>query len=301
MERADYETTRAITRKSGARPRSDEKPYLVGITGEHACRFFPLQGLRELTIGRTSDCEIPIILDDIVSRRHARVEMLDEGEVRLVDLQSTNGTLVNGREITSATLHRGDRIFLGQQTIFKFDFFADEERANWEQAAVDALTELMNRGFFDARLAEYFTLHASLERPLSLIVLDVDHFKAVNDQNGHQAGDYALQQVAATISDELDRADIGAIPCRIGGEEFGVIVPSCDEAACARIAEALRGAVAEAILEFEGIPLRITISCGTATLQPRPRNYETPEQVHRAADAAMYRAKNAGRNRVVSA
>ena len=299
MDRSEYQTTRAITRRTGSRPKSDEKPYIVGIAGEHACRFFALDGLKEVMIGRTADCEIAILLDDSVSRRHARIDLADGGDVRLVDLNSVNGTLVNGREVTTATLHRGDRIFLGHQTIFKFDYFSDEEKGNWEHASVDALTEVYNRGFFDLRLAEYHRLHSELDRPLSLIMVDIDHFKEINDQHGHLTGDFALQQVAARMDAELEHADIGALLCRYGGEEFAVLIPSCDQPAAARIAEALRSAVAASTFEFEGVVVRVTVSCGTATLLPTG-TASTPDKLVQAADANLYAAKRAGRNRIVS-
>ena len=299
MDRSEYQTTRAITRRTSARPKSDEKPYIVGIAGEHTCRFFPLEGLKELTIGRTADCEIPILLDGSVSRRHVRIDQSDQGDVRLVDLKSVNGTLVNGREVTTATLHRGDRIFLGDKTIFKFDYFSDTERGNWEHASIDALTEVYNRGFFDARLPEYFAMHVATDRPLSLLMLDIDHFKQVNDQHGHLTGDFALQQVAARIDWELDHADIGALTCRYGGEEFAVIVASCDADACARIADVVRSSVAASTFEFEGVLLKLTVSCGAVTFVP-PRGFESPEKMLQAADANLYAAKRGGRNRVVS-
>lgn len=298
MDRSEYQTTQAITRRASLRPRSDEKPYIVGIAGEHACRFFPLHGLKEVTIGRTTDCEIPVLLDDSVSRRQARITISPAGDVALVDLNSSNGTLVNGREVKETSLQRGDRIFLGHETIFKFDYFSDEERGNWETASVDALTEVYNRGFFDARLAEYFTIHAANNRPLSLIMVDVDHFKLVNDQHGHPAGDHVLHQVASKIVLELEHADIGALTCRYGGEEFGILVPSCDRSAAGRIAEALRNAVAVSTFQFEGTVLRVTVSCGTATFVP-PSGFESPERLLQAADTNLYAAKHQGRNRVV--
>jgi diguanylate cyclase (GGDEF)-like protein len=299
MERSDYETTRAVARKGTVGHRTHERPYLIGIAGEHAGRFFPLEGLRELSIGRTADCEIYITVDDLVSRRHARIDLDDAGRVWLNDLDSTNGTLLNGREVSRPVLlRRGDRVFLGDSTIFKFDYLSDDEMERWQSALVDALTECFNRAFLDKRLDELFELSRSRSRPLSVIMFDVDHFKAVNDTYSHQAGDFALQQVAAVASSHFERLGIDATVCRYGGEEFVVLLPGCTSDDCARHAEALRGDVAGTSFEFEGATVSVTISLGTVTLVPTV--YESADALLHAADENLYRAKREGRNRVVS-
>ena len=299
MERSEHDTTRAVSRKAADRSHAQERPYLLGIAGEHKGGFFLLEGLRELVIGRTEDCEVSLALDDLVSRRHARIEIDDAGRVWLADLESTNGTLVNGREVgRPILLRRGDRIFLGDATIFKLDYLSDEELARWLSTSVDALTECYNRAFFDARLAELFDLAKSRDRLLTVVMIDVDHFKNVNDEHTHQAGDFALQQVSAAMKDTLAREDPDAAACRYGGEEFVVIAPGCGPDRAKDLAEALRAQVEATRFEFEGEPLGVTISLGTATLGEQ--RYETAEALVRAADVNLLRAKREGRNRVVS-
>lgn len=297
MSRRDFETTRALSRRAGMRPRANEKPFLLGIAGEHAGRFFPLEGIKELLIGRAPECEIPIVHDDIISRRHARVEVTPVGEVRISDLGSTNGTLVNGREIASTAMQRGDRIFLGQSTILKFDYLSEDERSRWESATFDALTECHNRAFFEARLVELHAMARESGRPLSLVMLDVDHFKSINDRFGHQAGDFALQQVAQAIDTYLARRETPAYTCRYGGEEFVVLLPGCDAGTARDHAEGLRRAVAEVPLRFEDAAFTMTVSGGTSTLHDGEPS--EPAELLRLADENLYRAKQEGRNRVV--
>jgi two-component system cell cycle response regulator len=299
MERSDYETTRAVARKGGVDPRSAEHPYLIGIAGEHAGRVIPLEGLRELTIGRTADCEIFIAVDDLVSRRHARVDVDEAGRAWLADLDSTNGTLLNGREVSRpALLRRGDRVFVGEATIFKFDFLSDEELDRWQSALVDALTECYNRAHFDHKLQELFELSKSRGRTLSVVMLDVDHFKSFNDQHGHQAGDFVLQQVGGIANAYLEGQPLEGSVFRYGGEEFVVLLPGCELDDARRFAEGLRATLEGKAFEFEGVPLKVTASLGVATAGPG--TFETPESLVKQADDNLYRAKREGRNRVVA-
>jgi diguanylate cyclase (GGDEF)-like protein len=299
LERSEYETTRAVARRRDDKREPNERPYLIGIAGEHAGRLLPLEGLTELIFGRSPDCEIAISLDDDVSRRHARLSIDEAGRAWLSDLGSKNGTLVNGREVSRPTLlRRGDRLFLGDATIFKLDWLSDEEMARWQSASVDALTECYNRAFLDAQIEELFSLAKSRDRPLSVIMLDVDHFKAINDKHLHQGGDFALKRVAAAIGAELEKAGADPLAFRYGGEEFCVLLPGFDTAAGRVVAEGIRAAIEAMHLEFKGATLRITISGGVATLGPT--DYDGPASLLEAADARLYRAKAEGRNRIVS-
>jgi diguanylate cyclase (GGDEF)-like protein len=153
---------------------------------------------------------------------------------------------------------------------------------------VDGLTGVANRRTFDARLAAEADRSVRSGRPLSVVLFDVDHFKRLNDLHGHQAGDEALQRVAATLSAGVRSIDLVA---RYGGEEFVVILPDTDLATAGQTAERLRRAV-------EALPTepRVTASLGVAAL---PRSALDPTGVVAAADEALYEAKQGGRNRVV--
>jgi diguanylate cyclase (GGDEF)-like protein len=291
-----HDTTRTLQRRT-SRPQPDEAPYLIGVAGEHAGRLFCLAERQELVIGRTEDCEVRISLDEMVSRRHARLELIGENwQVR--DLDSLNGTRVNGRDATMRMpLRRGDWVELGEYTSFKFDYLSEQERVQRESGLVDGLTEIWNRKAFEARLPELFRQAEERKTPLSLLMVDVDHFKEVNDTFGHQAGDHALQAVAGALRNWLDERDSDAVVCRYGGEEFAVLLPGCSTEACAETAENLRTEVATLPLQLAGARHRITASLGGATLTPG--SHPDPAALIKAADDNLYLAKRAGRNRCV--
>jgi diguanylate cyclase (GGDEF)-like protein len=125
-------------------------------------------------------------------------------------------------------------------------------------------------------------------------MLDVDRFKAFNDTYGHQAGDRVLQTVAEVLRDSARRVDFVT---RYGGEEFAIIAPDTKSKGGICLAERLRESVEEQVVEWEGQPLRVTVSIGVATLTKVPRGLR-PAAIIKLADAQLYRAKTGGRNRV---
>ena len=164
-----------------------------------------------------------------------------------------------------------------------------------EMATRDALTGLFNRRHLDLRLAESLREAQAAGRPLALLLLDLDHFKAVNDDFGHAAGDAALRTVAAALSSRLRRG--GDVLARYGGEEFAVVLPDADTAAAAALAERLRQAVAEAAVPAPIAGRGLTVSIGVA-VDPGGGVSAEASGLLRRADAALYAAKRAGRNRV---
>lgn len=156
------------------------------------------------------------------------------------------------------------------------------------QTATDALTGLNNRRAFEHSLAQELALVDRRATPLSLLIVDVDHFKTINDTYGHAKGDTVLQAVAALLTQSARAIDVVA---RIGGEEFAVILPNTDAASARGVAERMRAAV-----ENEAwLTKPLTISLGIATLL----KHETAGSLFVRADKAMYAAKEGGRNRVV--
>jgi diguanylate cyclase (GGDEF)-like protein len=169
---------------------------------------------------------------------------------------------------------------------------AEQELA--QLAATDALTGVANRRMLDQTLRhEWFRAQRS-GKPLSLLMIDADHFKAFNDQHGHQAGDDALRVLARVIGENVRRpADLVA---RYGGEEFSVVLAETDSAGARQIAEHIRQAVE--LLPFEaGVAAPITVSIGISTWTTATNG--SLEQLLFAADKALYKAKDSGRNRVV--
>jgi diguanylate cyclase (GGDEF)-like protein len=162
-------------------------------------------------------------------------------------------------------------------------------------ATTDGLTGLMNRRSLDAQLQARLREAQRYRRKLSLVLIDVDHFKRVNDTYGHPAGDAVLEGVAAVLRDQARATDLAA---RYGGEEMALVLPETDEGGARAIAERVRAAVAQAQHATDQGSIRVTVSLGVATT---PDDGETAEGLIEAADRALYRAKQAGRDRVESA
>lgn len=161
---------------------------------------------------------------------------------------------------------------------------------------IDGLTGIFNRRYFDIELIREFSNASCCLKPLSLIMLDVDFFKAYNDTYGHQQGDKCLSVIAATLSNTIRRS--GDIVARYGGEEFAVILPGTNAEGAKIVAENLRREVEN--LQISHINSKIsdviTISAGVYTMIPTP--YSTPDQLISFADKALYKAKQEGKNRV---
>ena len=166
-----------------------------------------------------------------------------------------------------------------------------------ELAVTDALTGLHNRRYLDNHLRTLFNRAAARGRALSICITDIDRFKTINDTYGHDAGDDILRQFAARIRSTVRGADLA---CRYGGEEFVVVMPDTDAAAAGMIAERLRGLIENQpfVIRSTGQAISVTASLGIASNEAA---VETPEQLLKQADRALYEAKNSGRNRVVAA
>ncbi len=166
-----------------------------------------------------------------------------------------------------------------------------------DQVRRDALTQVANRHAFEMEFPQIVQQALFLERNCSLILMDIDHFKKINDMHGHPAGDAALQQVAGRIQGIVSHLRVTDRPllARYGGEEFALLLPNIGETGAMRIAETIRIAVAEATVEFHETKIPVTLSAGVATL---PAHGMTADELLSRADAALYHAKNSGRNRV---
>ena len=173
-----------------------------------------------------------------------------------------------------------------------------EERAQQlEQLNItDALTQVRNRQFFDRQLGHVWTGSGCRTPALSLLMIDIDHFKRVNDEHGHPFGDVCLQAVAAALQGALRRPD--DMVARYGGEEFAVLLPGIDQAGAVGVAQRLHAAVANLRLAHDGQPVALTCSIGTYSVPSVAKC--TAAQVVASADEALYAAKRQGRDRVVS-
>ncbi len=162
-----------------------------------------------------------------------------------------------------------------------------------ELISTDTLTGLANYRYFLQALDQEMERTMRSGQPTSLIMLDIDHFKKVNDSWGHETGNQALKHVAGMIARTVRRLDIA---CRYGGEEFAVILPDTDLGAAAQVAERIRQAIAESPLELGSNTLELTASLGIATY--RLDRKSVPDDLVARADHFLYQAKQEGRNRV---
>ncbi len=270
---------------------------LVVLYGESIGRRIPLRD-GALVIGRAGDVDLQFE-DESVSRRHCRVEPVFDpaGAQRwqVVDLQNTNGTFVNDRAAGAVTLQHGDRLQVGR-TICKFLGSGHIEAAYYEEiyrlVTTDGLTGLSNRRAFSEALAREFGRSVRYRRPLSVVILDIDHFKSLNDTHGHLAGDAGLRQLGQILRGNLRREDFVG---RLGGEEFAVLLPEIDLAGARLVADKLRRLTAERAFTYDGVSMRFTVSAGVATREESDRD---PEELVRRADQLLYSAKRGGRDRI---
>lgn len=161
-------------------------------------------------------------------------------------------------------------------------------------AVTDDLTGLYNRRYFDRHLSVMLGKAQSQGRDMALMILDIDHFKAVNDTYGHDAGDVVLREFSARLKRNIRGIDLA---CRFGGEEFVVLMPDTDMAQAELVAERVRQSVAERSFEVDATRrLSVTVSVGVSLYETEA---DTPESLIKRADVALYRAKREGRNRVV--
>jgi diguanylate cyclase (GGDEF)-like protein len=291
-------TSTAVPRLASS---TEKHAFLLVLSGPQFGDIFPLSNGRELVIGRRDDCDVQI-RDEGVSRRHASVEVHGEGAV-LKDLGSANGTWVDGKREQSARLADGTRVQVGGQTTLKF-IWADELEARYqmklaEGAVVDALTGLHNRRHFEERLGSELAAAQRHGRPVSLLLCDVDHFKRINDEFGHLAGDETLKMVSFVLRGAVRKEDVLA---RYGGEEFVVVARETPLDGAHSLGERIRRAVQKSRCAWQGhdlgvtVSIGVTVSVGLAEFVPG----RTERELIEAADRALYLAKQAGRNKVVA-
>ena len=266
----------------------------IVLAGSQAGRMYKLEG-DEAVIGRLSDAAIRVE-DDGVSRNHAKLLRQPDGSVRLIDLNSTNGTFVNGEKVDTRILQDGDKVQIGTTTILKFSFQdnleEDFQRRQYESVTRDALTDCFNKKYFLERLPSELAFANRHGKVLSLGMMDIDHFKKVNDTYGHQAGDYVLRAVAQALQQTIRVDDVLA---RYGGEEFVLIMRETPADHALVAAERVRRKIEATAFVYEDQRIPVTISIGVATWAPgRPEN---PDDLIKAADEFLYKAKKNGRNR----
>lgn len=252
---------------------------------------------KDITIGRDRSNDIVIEASD-VSRQHARVERREKGEWWITDLASRNGTRRNGSTLTgTVTMANGDLIAIGG-VIFKYIAGGNVEALFHEEiyrmTIFDGLTKVANKRYLMEFLEREVARAVRYGSRLSLAMIDIDLFKAINDKHGHPAGDLVLEQLASALGSIVRREQLLA---RYGGEEFAVVMPELDKEEVKAFCEKLRATAEAEVFEFRGEPIPVTISIGAAMFDPEMSR----DDLIVRADEQLYRAKRAGRNRVVIA
>jgi two-component system, cell cycle response regulator len=271
---------------------------LIVLSGDSVGSLYKLTDTKYV-IGRSPEAGIRLE-DDGISRQHAKLIRYNEHLFMLKDLGSTNGTHVNGQPVKSHALSDGDRIQIGSVTILKFSYHDTlEERFQehlYNSATRDMLTHAFNRRFFEEQLKREVSHAARHSAALSLMLLDIDHFKTVNDKFGHLAGDVVLREVAARVAATLRVSDVF---CRIGGEEFAVLLRETPLQGAEILAERLRQLIEQSTFVHGEASIRVTVSLGVA-LYDRAE-HPAPNVLLEVADKCLYEAKQKGRNRVAVA
>lgn len=255
-------------------------------------------GETEIVVGRGSDCDIQIDRDS-VSRRHARVYRVDD-QWHVEDLGSTNGSYINDVPVQRSPLRDADFVKIGS-AIFKFLSGSGIETSYHEEiyrmTIVDGLTGAHNKRYFLEFLEREIARCSRYGRPLSLIMFDIDHFKAINDTHGHLTGDYVLKELCRRL---LGRTRKEELLARYGGEEFACVLPETDHAGAMAFAEQVRTLTGSTPFEYEGDSFTVTISLGVTTLNNDGGDLIVePSVLIKEADENLYAAKHGGRDRVV--
>ena len=272
-----------------------KRPCVTVLTGVASGQLYKLPP-GEVVLGRAPDATIRIG-DDGVSRHHARFRV-ETGEIWIEDLRSRNGTFLNGKRVEQLTaLRDGDKIQVGRTTVLRFAYHDELDESFHEtllsSALRDPLTRLFNKRYFLDRLDRELKFARRHGTALSLLLVDLDHFKRVNDTHGHLAGDAVLANLASVLVRAVRNEDVVA---RFGGEEMAIILRAVALEPALLLADRLRRLVEQTVTHHDGHELRATASIGAAEY-PSCRA-ETVEELIDAADRALYRAKGTGRNRV---
>ena len=285
------------------RPTRDLRPALVFLNGDLLAVPIPLER-DQVVLGRALEADVRIN-DTRVSRKHARINIIHNAETGeddylLTDLKAKNGTFLNGQKVASETLQDGDKITIGEH-ILRFELLDEIDREYHRQIhrllSHDDLTGLLSSRSFFSELRREASQAKIKNRPFCVLMMDVDHFKKVNDTYGHLTGSKTLEEIGSCITQNLRSGDVAA---RFGGEEFAAFLLDAELTQALVAAERIRSEIEKQ--EFSVVRKgkctkehRVTISIGISAF---PSDSSDPIELVEMADSALYRAKREGRNRV---
>lgn len=276
------------------RPVSKERRmFILFLKGPMLGKLYPLQKGISL-LGRSSKADISVD-DPGVSREHLKIKVVGEKAI-VEDLGSTNGTYVNSNKITEHALDGGDKIQISPLTIFKFVISAESEKVFLDElyrmGVTDPVTNIYNKSYFLERLKQEFSHAKRTKTDLSLLMIDIDHFKKINEAHGPLAGDIVLVKISEILSGKTRNDDIVA---RYGGEEFTAILPGTGEEGASICAERIRSEIDNATFMFEDNELKTSVSVGAVTLNDE-HSFDNIDEFIKAVDNCLLYSKKKGRN-----
>ena len=236
--------------------------------------------------GKSESFEGEIRLPERISYFHIRLNPIKD-EAGKVVLMLTDATDITGRKQAEEKLKEANKLLEEQLNEIK-----KLQETLREQAVHDSLTGLYNRRYLDEMMERELARAKRENYPVSVMMIDIDHFKNFNDIHGHKAGDEVLKALSALLCNGIRQGDIA---CRYGGDEFIIIMPGADKADVGQRADAIRHNFSSLRINYTGVEMYATVSIGVAFY---PQHSDDIDQIIKAADSAMYEAKQAGRNRV---
>lgn len=283
-----------LVREMGQRLRTQHAPVLLVVSGQHTGQRCVLQ--ESCTVGRDPHAQL-VITDALVSFHHLRLEDRGDGWAA-VDLGSTNGSEVNGEPIPreGRVLTHGDTLSLGGGAHVRFEL-QDPHQQVYSEALetllnTDDLSGLLVRRAFDSELQRLVASSSRESKPVSLLVMDLDGLKAINDTHGHLYGAHTIGEAGKVIGRYVEGRGVA---CRFGGDEYLAALWDHNLSRALQFSERLRQAIEQHPFEYQGQRLHPTISIGVASC---PAQAKAAAELFDAADQAMYRAKRAGKNRI---
>jgi len=293
-----HEVTVRISMPRPAEVQKKVVPTIRVVAGPDMLSYVTVPVGQEIVIGRDDAAALPLT-DITVSKRHAKVSHDDGGALVLADLDSTNGTAVNGQPVTRTILRPGDHLEIGAVSM-RVDMLSAEELGHLrrvvsrlEAANRCTMTGLLTRSFMEENLPNLVQKCDRAEAPISCVFVDIDRFKSINDQHGHKIGDEVIRGIARLLMLGV-RDNDPAI--RYGGDEIVLVLPGSKEALAVEVAERIRRMVAGHDWDRTAPGLRVTCSFGVAQRNPD----ESITNWLDRTDKATYASKRGGRNCVVA-
>lgn len=276
-------------------PLEGKHPLIIVLAGSNVGEMIDVDA-DELVIGRAKGNDLHVV-DDGASRAHARIVRMGN-EMFLEDMNSRNGTFLNGKRIDRRALRDGDKIRIGRTTILKFTYHdqLDDtfQQHMYDSALRDGLTQAFNKRYFVDRLHSEFQFAHRHQVPLSLILLDLDEFKDINDTYGHMAGDHVLTDFADAIHGSMRNEDV---LCRYGGDEFAIICRAIPLSGTVTFASRLLDVVRRLETTYGDHIIPVSTSIGVAAIPEA--GVDSADDLLACADRALYWAKERGRNCLV--